>query len=214
MKLDAVDMKSLEWAKEKIMMGAERPNAVVKEDVRRNTANHEAGHALCAILTEGAMPLYKATIVPRGNALGMVQQLPEDDVMQITKKEMKAKMVVCMGGYAAEELMYGKENVSTGPSNDLEQATATARRMVMQNAFSDKVGPISITEATGKQGALVDEEIRRLCQEALDEARNVLSKNHLQHKRITEALLEYETLDADEIIKVMNGEKLSMVGAE
>ena len=209
---DMVDLKSLEWAKEKIMMGAERPNAVIKEEVRRNTAYHEAGHALCAILAEGAMPLYKATIVPRGQSLGMVQQLPEDDQLQVTKKEMRARMIVAMGGYAAEELMYGKDNVSTGPSSDLEAATDMARRMVMKHAFSDKVGPISIDKAVGAQGAIVDDEIRRLCQEALDEARNLLSKNHIQHKRIAEALLEYETLDAAEIRKVMNGEKLSMVG--
>jgi ATP-dependent metalloprotease len=211
-KKDAVDIKALEWAKEKIMMGAERPNAVVKEEVRRNTAYHEAGHALCAILAPGAMPLYKATIVPRGQSLGMVQQLPEDDVMQVTKKEMRARMVVAMGGYAAEELMYGKDNVSSGPSNDLKQATDMARSMVMKYAFSDKVGPISLDKAQGKQGEVVDSEIRRLCEEALDEARNIIRTNHKEHKRIAEALLEYETLSAEEIRKVMKGEKLSMIG--
>ena len=209
---DAVDLKSLEWAKEKIMMGAERPNAVIKEEVRRSTAYHEAGHALCALLVEGAMPLYKATIVPRGNSLGMVQQLPEDDQLSMTKKEMRARMIVAMGGYAAEELMYGKDNVSTGPSSDLQAATDMATRMVMKHAFSDKVGPVVIDKPSGKQGAVVDDEIRRLCQEALDEARDLLTKNHIQHKRIAEALLEYETLDAVEIRKVLNGEKLTMVG--
>eukprot|EP00039_Didymoeca_costata_P028677 m.21932 g.21932 ORF g.21932 m.21932 type:complete len:711 (+) comp7286_c0_seq1:152-2284(+) len=211
---DSIDIATLEWAKDKIMMGAERNVKSMQPEVRRNTAYHEAGHALCALLTEGATPVYKATIVPRGRALGMVMQVPEDDVYQQTKKEMEARMVVAMGGYAAEEKMFGKENVSSGPSNDLEQATKLARTMVTKFAFSDKVGPISIGDdekPSAQTSALIDSEVKRLCQESLDKARNLLYRYDREHRRIADALLEFETLTEEEMRRVMKGEKLDMV---
>ena len=115
---ETVSMSELEHAKDKMLMGAARVTAIIPEPVRRKTAYHEGGHAICALFTEGAMPIYKATIMPRGNALGMVMQLPEDDVVSMTKKEMLARLDVCMGGRVAEEVIYGMDNVSSGASGD------------------------------------------------------------------------------------------------
>jgi ATP-dependent metalloprotease len=174
------------------------------------TAYHEGGHALCAMYTEGAIPLYKATIVPRGNALGMVVQLPEDDTNSATLKEYEARLVVCMGGRAAEERIYGKENTTSGASSDLEQATRIARAMVTRYGFSDKVGPIALDDESGsKLTEIADTEIRRLCSEALEKAHTLLRTHDREHHRLALALLEYETLDADEMAKVVRGEALA-----
>eukprot|EP00040_Diaphanoeca_grandis_P005499 m.33093 g.33093 ORF g.33093 m.33093 type:complete len:706 (-) comp16755_c0_seq1:122-2239(-) len=208
--LDAVDIKTLEWAKDKIMMGSERKSAVIKPHDLKVTAYHEGGHALCALYTEGATPVYKATIMPRGNALGMVQQLPEEDVVSVTKKELEARLVVCMGGRAAEERIYGKENTTSGASNDLEQATRIARAMVTKYAFSDKIGPVSLDKEDhkGALGELIDSEVKRLCQDALNKAHSLLNAHDQEHHRLAEALLEHETLNADEIKAVVKGEKI------
>lgn len=206
---DMVDLHTLEWAKDKIMMGPERRNARITEKDLKVTAYHEGGHALCAMYTEGAVPVYKATIVPRGNALGLVQQLPEDDTNSVTAKELEARLVVCMGGRAAEERIYGKENTTSGASSDLEQATRIARAMVTKYGFSDKVGPVALDDESGaKLTEVADGEIRRLCQEALDKAHALLRAHDREHHRLASALLEYETLDADEMARVVRGEKL------
>jgi len=213
---EVVDIEILEWAKDKIMMGAERTKAVISPADAKNTAYHEAGHALCAIYSEGALPIYKATIVPRGNALGMVMQLPEDDLNSKTKKEMWADMVVCMGGYAAEEAINGKENVSTGPMSDLQQATSLARRMVANHGFSDKVGAVQYDLQNDviapETRLIIDQEVRRLCDKALEDARMILKRHDREHHRLAEALLEYKTLTQEEILQVIKGEKPSMVG--
>jgi len=208
--LDSVDIKSLEWAKDKIMMGAERKSAVIKPYDLKVTAYHEGGHALCALYTEGATPVYKATIMPRGNALGMVQQLPEDDVVSVTKKELEARLVVCMGGRAAEERIYGKDNTTSGASNDLEQATRIARAMVTKYAFSDKIGPVSLEkdDVKGALGETVESEVKRLCQDALDKAHELLNRYDCEHHRLADALLEHETLNAEEIKAVVKGNKI------
>lgn len=210
LRLDSVDIATLEWAKDKIMMGAERKKAVIKPSDLKCTAYHEGGHALCAMFTEGATPVYKATVVPRGQALGMVQQLPEDDVTSITKKELEARLVVCMGGRAAEERIFGIENTTSGASNDLEQATRIAHAMVTKYAFSDKIGPVSVDKAelSGKMGEVVDTEVRRLCEEALKQAHALLDRYDTEHHRLAEALVEYETLTAEEMYAVVQGKKI------
>eukprot|EP00054_Salpingoeca_dolichothecata_P019610 m.122185 g.122185 ORF g.122185 m.122185 type:complete len:808 (-) comp23315_c0_seq2:81-2504(-) len=209
--LACVDIESLEWAKDKILMGAERKKAVITEKDRKMTAYHEAGHALCALTTPGSVPVYKATIVPRGNALGMVTQLPEDDTNSISLEEMQARLVVCMGGRAAEEKIFGKKNVSSGAASDLTQATRLARAMVTKYGLSEKVGPIDV-EAAGKISAqtqqLIDAEIKRLLEGAMTQATRVLQKHESVHHRLAEALLEYETLTADEMHAILKGKKL------
>eukprot|EP00041_Stephanoeca_diplocostata_P007113 m.98077 g.98077 ORF g.98077 m.98077 type:complete len:710 (+) comp16738_c0_seq2:201-2330(+) len=208
---DTVDLATLEWAKDKIMMGPERRNAVITPQDLKVTAYHEGGHALCALYTDGAIPIYKATIVPRGNALGLVMQLPEDDTNSVSEKELLARLVVCMGGRAAEERILGKENTTSGASSDLEQATRIARAMVTKYGFSDKIGPISVEpeEMSGKLSEMVDSEVKRLCQEALAKAHSLLSHYDREHHRLADALVEYETLTEEEIRRVVRGERLT-----
>lgn len=208
-KMDTIDLKTLEWAKDKILMGAERTKAVITEKDKACTAYHEAGHALCALYTEGATPVYKATIVPRGRALGMVQQLPEDDTNSMSKKEYHAKLIVLMGGRAAEERIYGKEEITSGASSDYQMATNLARAMVTKYAMSEKVGPISISEGdtiSGFQRQLIDSEVKRLCQDALDGAMALLKTYDTEHHRLAKALLEHETLTAEEMKRAVKGE--------
>lgn len=141
----AVTQNSLEYAKDRILMGVERKSAFITEESRKLTAYHEGGHALVAMLTKGASPVHKATIMPRGNALGMVMQLPDKDDKSMTRKQLLAMLDVCMGGRVAEELIFGGENVTTGASQDLTSATQIARAMVTEYGFSDRVGPQRLT---------------------------------------------------------------------
>ncbi|KAI0928719.1 ATP-dependent zinc metalloprotease FTSH 5, mitochondrial, variant 2 [Taiwanofungus camphoratus] len=138
----AVTLKHFEWAKDRIVMGTERRTAYISDEVKKMTAYHEGGHALVALYTDGAMPLHKVTCVPRGHALGITSQLPEDDRYSVSLKEYLAQIDVCMGGRVAEELIYGPENVTSGASSDLKQATRTARAMIKNWGFSDKIGPV------------------------------------------------------------------------
>merc|ERR1719247_3926884 len=135
-----VGTAELEFAKDKIIMGAERKSAVLTEESKRLTAFHEAGHAIMALFTDGATPIHKATIVPRGQALGMVTQLPDKDQTSISRRQMLARLDVCMGGRVAEELIFGKKDVTSGASSDLQQATDLATAMVTRYGFSEKVG--------------------------------------------------------------------------
>lgn len=205
---ESISLEMLEWAKDKILMGAERKTAVIHDKDKKVTAYHEAGHALCALYTDGAVPLYKATIVPRGNALGMVTQLPEDDTNSITKQEMLARLVVCMGGRAAEEKVFGAKDVTSGASSDVSQATQIARAMVMKYAMSDKVGPMMFEDEenlSDETRRLIESEIMALLKFAMDEAKRILAKHEREHKRLATALLEYETLTAEEIKAVCKG---------
>lgn len=211
--LNAINMKVLEYAKDKILMGAERKTAVISKENARNTAYHEAGHALVATLTEGSMPIHKATIMPRGNALGMVTMLPEGDQTSMSFKQMLANMDVSMGGRVAEELIFGAENITSGASNDIQQATRIARNMVTKWGFSEQVGLVFHAGETGEQHASVetraaiDSEVKKFTDESYQRAKNLLTKYKKEHKLLAETLLEYETLTGDEVRDIIKKRK-------
>jgi ATP-dependent metalloprotease len=203
--LQSITMAVLEYAKDKIIMGAERKSAVITPETARNTAYHEAGHAVVAVLTEGAMPVHKATIMPRGAALGMVSMLPEGDQTSQSLKEMMAFMDVAMGGRVAEELVFGKEEVTSGALSDIQNATNIARNMVTKYGFSEEVGIVYHGGASGEESASsetrarIDMEVKRLTQDAYKRAKDILTKYSVEHKLLAETLLEYETLTGDEV---------------
>lgn len=206
--LNAVDMSTLEYAKDKIIMGAERKTAVITKENARNTAYHEAGHALVATLTKGSDEIHKATIMPRGQALGMVTQLPSGDQTSMTYTQMLARLDVCMGGRVAEELIFGAENITSGASSDIAQATNLARAMVTKLGFSDAVGIVYHEGGTGKDAseetrAKIDEEVKTLTGQAYQRATELLKKYKKEHILLTETLLEYETLTGDEVRDVI-----------
>jgi len=203
--LNAITMSVLEYAKDKILMGAERKAAVITKETAKCTAYHEAGHAMMAVLTDGALPIHKATIMPRGNSLGMVTTLPEGDQTSQSLKQMLAMMDVCMGGRVAEELIFGAENVTSGASSDIMQATRIARAMVTKYGFSDQIGIVYHGGATGEEHASdetrakIDAEVQRLTDAAYQRTKALLTKHHAAHKLLAETLLEYETLTGDEV---------------
>lgn len=207
--LNSITMSVLEYAKDKILMGAERRTAVITAKTAKNTAYHEAGHALVAILTEGAMPIHKATIMPRGNSLGMVQQLPEGDQTSQSYKEMLAFMDVCMGGRVAEELIFGEENITSGASSDIMQATRMARNMVTKLGFSTDVGIVYHGGNVGEESASaetrshIDSEVKKLTQASYNRAKELLKKHSKAHGLLAETLLEYETLTGEEIVDLV-----------
>jgi ATP-dependent metalloprotease len=208
--LPHITMEVLEYAKDKIIMGAERKTAVISPETARNTAYHEAGHALVAVLTDGAMPIHKATIMPRGPALGMVTMLPEGDQTSQSLKEMRASMDVAMGGRVAEELVFGRDAVTSGASSDIQHATRIARNMVTKWGFSEKVGIVFHGGATGEESASaatraqIDSEVKELTQSAYQRAKDLLQKHTVEHKLLAETLLEYETLTGDEVRDLVN----------
>ncbi|KAF2479193.1 peptidase family M41-domain-containing protein [Neohortaea acidophila] len=207
-----VALDDLMWAKDKILMGAERRSAVIQQKDKVMTAYHEGGHALVAMLTEGTTPLYKATIMPRGHALGLTQMLPELDKVSETKKEMMAQIDVCMGGKVAEELIYGPENVTTGASSDISNATKVAYMMVTQAGMSDELGNIDLAsdyrQLSPATKMKIEQEVRRLVEEGRERALKLLSQNREGLDRLANALVEYETLGKEEMEKVVRGEKL------
>ena len=168
------------------------------------TAYHEAGHALVAIVTDGADPVHKATIMPRGQALGLVAQLPEGDQTSWSLKQMNARLDVCMGGRVAEELIFGEENVTSGASSDLQQATNLARAMVTKYGFSDEIGKVFHAGAAGEQQSSdetrikIDAEVKRITDESYTRATKTLKDNAKRHHMLAKALMEYETLTGDE----------------
>ena len=216
-----VAMEDFENAKDKVMMGVERRSMVLTPEQKEMTAYHEAGHAIVGLSLPKCDPVYKATIIPRGQALGMVVSLPEIDKLNYHKDEAKQKIAMTMAGKAAEILKWGEEHVSNGPAGDIMQASAIARAMVMRWGMSDKVGNIDYAEAhEGYQGntagfsvstktkELIEEEVRDLIEEGYQEARRILTEKHDDWERLAQGLLEYETLTGDEIRKVMAGEAL------
>ena len=206
----AVDMCSLEYAKDRILMGAERKSAVISEKNRKLTAYHEGGHSLVALYTDGAHPVHKATVVPRGVSLGMVTQLPEtDDETSISRRQLLAKLDVAMGGRVAEELIFGEEHVTTGASSDLEQATRLARAMVTRYGMSEKIGQMAISYDDGgaslssETRAAVEGEVKRLLTAAHDRARSVLKTHEKELHALAKELLDKETLTGAQIKEVL-----------
>ena len=202
----------LDFAKDKILMGVERKSAVISPENMRLTAYHEAGHALVATLTDGALPVHKATITPRGNTLGMVTQLPDRDDTSINLKQMLARLDVCMGGRVAEELIFGAEFVTTGATGDLKQATALARHMVAECGMSDSVGPVfhavgaEYGGPSSETGRLIEEEVKRLLTESYARVTSLLSGNKDLLHRLAGSLLEHETMTAEQIRDVIGNE--------
>ena len=221
---DKLYMIDLEDAKDKVMLGAERKSMVMKEEERRLTAYHEAGHALCAMKVAGNDPLHKVTIVPRGRALGLAFTLPEDDRVSITRLQLEAMLVMTYGGRTAEELVFGYDRVTTGASSDIQKATSIARRYVTQWGLSDAIGPILVgdneqelflgreiqhrREVSEQTAQLVDAEVKRVITNAYDRAKAVLSENLDLLHTMAAALLERETLTAEDIRIMSRGEKL------
>lgn len=209
----AVSMTYLEWAKDKILMGAERKSAVIEEENRRLIAYHESGHALVAVYSDGAMPVHKATIMPRGKALGMVTQLPEKDELNWSRRQLVARLNVCMGGRVAEELIFGSQNITSGASSDLEQATAIARTMVTKYGMSEALGLVAVRDddvqlLSSETRLLIETETKRLAQAAYEQARNIIREHEPELHRLAAALLQYETLTASEIRAVLRNEPL------
>lgn len=201
----AVSMADLEYAKDKIMMGSERKSAVISDESRKLTAFHEGGHALVAIHTDGALAVHKATIVPRGMALGMVAQLPDKDETSISRKQMLARLDVCMGGRVAEELIFGENEVTSGASSDLQKATSLARAMVTKFGMSKQVGVVTHNyDDNGKSMStetrlLIEKEVRELLERAYNNAKNILITHSKEHHALANALLEQETLTGSQI---------------
>jgi cell division protease FtsH len=219
-----VAMKEFELAKDKVMMGAERKSMVMTEEEKKATAYHESGHALVSLHVDGCDPLHKVTIIPRGRALGVTWNLPERDRYSMSMKQMKARLALCFGGRIAEQLIYGIESLNTGASNDIQQATELARAMVMEYGMSERLGwlryrdnqeevflghSVSRAQHVSEETAqLIDQEIRRLIEEAEGVARQVLTDHLDELHRLATALLEYETLTGDEAKRAIKGEDI------
>ncbi|KAL3524394.1 hypothetical protein ACH5RR_017228 [Cinchona calisaya] len=194
----------LEFAKDRIIMGTERKTMYISEESKKLTAYHESGHAIVALNTEGAHPIHKATIMPRGSALGMVTQLPSNDETSISKKQLLARLDVCMGGRVAEELIFGQDHITTGASSDLHTATELAQYMVSNCGMSDAIGPVHIKERPGSEmQSRIDAEVVRLLREAYDRVKALLKKHEKALHALANALLEYETLTAEQIKRIL-----------
>ncbi|PSS04434.1 ATP-dependent zinc metalloprotease FTSH 11 like [Actinidia chinensis var. chinensis] len=201
---DKLTAVQLEFAKDRIIMGTERKTMFVSEESKKLTAYHESGHAIVAFNTEGAHPIHKATIMPRGSALGMVTQLPSSDETSISKKQLLARLDVCMGGRVAEELIFGQDHITTGASSDLHTATELAQYMVSTCGMSDTIGPVYIKERPGSEmQSRIDAEVVKLLREAYDRVKALLKKHEKALHSLANSLLEYETLNAEEIKRIL-----------
>jgi cell division protease FtsH len=219
-----VAMAEFEHAKDKVMMGAERRSLVMSDDEKKMTAYHEGGHAICSITLPECDPVHKATIIPRGRALGMVMSLPEGDRYSTSKVKLLQQLIMAMGGRAAEEIIFGADRVSNGASGDIKMATDQTRRMVTEWGMSEKLGMISygdngqelflghsvtqhknVSEATARE---IDNEIKTIIDHAYAEAKRILTERLADLHALAKGLLEYETLSGDEIRMVIKGEKI------
>jgi len=219
-----VSMTEFELAKDKVLMGTERRSMVMTDEEKKLTAYHEAGHAIVGLNMPAHDPLHKVTIIPRGRALGVTMNLPERDRYSMSKRELESKLASMFGGRVAEELIFGAENVTTGASNDIHQATSMARRMVTEWGMSEKLGPLryseneaevflghSVTQRKNVSDAtarLIDEEIRHLVETGERKAREVLTVKLDDLHTLAKGLLEYETLSADEVKALLRGEAI------
>jgi cell division protease FtsH len=216
-----VAMQEFEDAKDKVLMGPERRSMVMSEKEKELTAWHEAGHAIVAMMAPAADPVHKATIIPRGRALGMVMQLPEDDKLSMSKIEMTSRLAIIMGGRVAEELKFGDDNVTAGAASDIQQATRLARAMVTRWGYSDIIGPVDygsdqgdvflgqqlmqsshISEETSRK---IEEEVRKLIEKGKEDARHIMTAHRAEWESIAKGLLEFETLSGDEISELLKG---------
>ena len=222
-----VTFQEFEEAKDKVMMGAERRSMVMTEDEKKLTAYHEGGHAIVSFNLKNSDPIHKATIIPRGRALGMVMNLPERDKYQYTVKEFKAKIAMCFGGRVAEELIFGKDNITSGAGggsgSDINQATKIAKAMVTKYGMSEELGPMEYGEneeeiflgrSVARQQNMseemtrkVDIEVRKLIDEGYNKATKILTEKLDDLHKIAKALLTYETLTGDEIEDLINKNK-------
>ncbi len=223
-----VGMEDFENAKDKVMMGSERRSMVMTEDEKKLTAYHEAGHAIVGLNVPQHDPIHKATIIPRGRALGLVLSLPERDQLSVTKTKYKSKLTMAMGGKVAEEMIFGAENVTSGAASDIQQITKIARAMVTQFGMSEDLGnidyaneqqsylgPMSGGHQSGPETqSKIDKEVRKLVDDAYETAKKILKKHKADLKRLAEGLLEYETLTGDEITSVIAGKALNRDGEE
>jgi cell division protease FtsH len=220
-----VTMRELEEAKDKVMMGVERKSMVMSDDEKRMTAYHEGGHAIVSLYCPASDPIHKATIIPRGRALGMVMRLPEADKVSYHRDKMYDDLAVAMGGRVAEELVFGYNKVSSGASSDIKYATSLARAMVAEWGLSDELGPVLYgsggdesylgggyggrSNIASSTQAKVDSEVRRIVEEAHARATQILTEYREELNKVSEALLEYETLSGDELKKIIAGEPLN-----
>jgi cell division protease FtsH len=219
----AVSMREFEDAKDKVMMGPERKSMVMSQKEKELTAWHEAGHAIVALHVPAADPVHKATIIPRGRALGMVMQLPTDDKLSLSKMEMQSRLAILMGGRVAEELRFGVDNVTAGASSDIQQATRLARAMVTRWGLSDQIGPVDYADDQGEvflgqqlvrashvseeTSKTIEEEVRKLVVGGMDSARRILTEQEAGWRAVAEGLLEYETLTGEEIKDLLTGKR-------
>jgi cell division protease FtsH len=216
-----VTQRDFEDAKDRVMMGAERKSMAMTDDEKRLTAYHEGGHALVALSVPASDSVHKATIIPRGRALGMVMQLPERDQLSMSFQQMTSRLTILMGGRLAEEIIFGREKITSGASSDIDQATRLARAMVTKWGFSDRLGVVSYGEnqdevflghsvsrtqnVSEETARIIDEEVKRLVQAGYDEAKRILTERIEDLHKLAKALLEYETLTGDEITNALKG---------
>jgi len=215
---DLVGMEDLEAAKDKVMMGAERRSMVITEDEKKVTAYHEAGHALVAMMIPGADPVHKVSIIPRGRALGVTMYLPTEEKYSETKEGLLISMCALLGGRAAEEIFLG--NITTGASNDIDRVSSLAHKMVCEWGMSDKLGTISFGEKEGEvflgkdmghvknyseaTAQIIDEEVSRLVSESYAKTQQILRDNSEILEQMAQELLEKETIDAQDIARIMS----------
>jgi cell division protease FtsH len=216
-----VDQEEFEKAKDKIMMGAERRSMVMSEDEKRLTAFHEAGHAVVGRLVPAHDPVYKVSIIPRGRALGVTMFLPEEDRYSMSKQYLESKISSTFGGRIAEELIFGKDKVTNGATQDIEVATRIARNMVTKWGMSDRLGPLAYSEeeqevflghsvtqhknVSDETAHLIDEEVRNIIDRNYARAEDLLNENMDKLNAMAEALIKYETIDSDQIDDIMAG---------
>jgi cell division protease FtsH len=223
-------MVDFEEAKDKVMMGSERRSLVMSQDEKELTAYHEGGHAIVAINQPASDPIHKATIIPRGRALGMVMRLPERDQLSMAREKMLADITVAMGGRVAEEIIFGDDKVTSGASSDIEMATKMARNMVTKYGMSEKLGPLQYSEneeevflgrsvqkhqnVSEDTARLIDSEIRIIVDTCYDLARKILTEKINDLHALAKGLIEYETLNGDEILSLLKDGKIDRPNPE